>query len=97
MLDDFLKQCDNENIRKLLNSPKKLQLNGAGLHYESNSGDLLQCSSFGTCISNDNKWLSNKILSVPFDIDQDCNLKKGEEAKGAYCRNCDTRCFRWNI
>lgn len=85
MLDDVLEKCDSEEIRKLLNVPKLLSLKDDGLFYSTEAGDLEKCPTFGANISDDGRWLSSKIPSVSFDVDQGGNLRKGEEAEAAYC------------
>ncbi len=88
LMDQVLDDVNAETIKNILESPKKLEIVDGELHYIDENGDKHSCPSYGLSISADGKWLSSKLPNIPFDIEQNGNLRKAEEAQSAYCCAC---------
>ena len=85
MMSEMLDPVTKEKLLDLLIEPKDLKLTEDGLVYINKDGEECKCVNYGLNTTADGKWLSNKIQPVTFDIDQDGNLRKAEEAQAAYC------------
>lgn len=85
VMGNILDDVTSNRIIELLETPKKFKIGDKGLMYESDDGELEECPNYGVNISSDGKWLSDKISSIPFDIEQNGNVRKATEAQSAYC------------
>lgn len=85
MMGDALDDITKGKILDLLIKPKGFIITDRGLVFINEDGDEEECVNYGTNITADGKWLSEKIDSVSFDIEQDGNLRKAQEAQSAYC------------
>lgn len=85
VMGDALDDITMSTIKHLLTEPRRIEYNRNGLLYKNLDGDDVQCPNFGFNISADGKWLSDKIPSITFDVDQNGNIRKAEEAQAAYC------------
>lgn len=85
MMGDVLDDMTNETLLELLRKPLQIELNDEGLNFVDENGDKVQCPNYGINIQSDGKWLSDKIPTVSFDIDQNGNIRRAEEAEAAYC------------
>lgn len=85
MMGDALDDITREKILDMISSPKPFKVSDRGLVFINSNGDEEECVNYGTNITADGRWLSSKIDIVPFDIEQDGNLRKSFEAQAAYC------------
>lgn len=85
MMGDVLDDVTKDKIFDLLSNPKPFKISDRGLVFINADGDEEECVNYGTNITADGRWLSGKIDIVPFDIEQDGNLRKSGEAQAIYC------------
>lgn len=85
MMGEILDDITKDKILEMLLEPKPFKLTDRGLVYINSDNDEVECVSYGTNITADGRWLSDKIDPITFDIDQNGNLRKASEAQAAYC------------
>ena len=85
MIDDILDEFDKDVLLKMTEVSSKITFNDDGLSFKDENGDVRMCPNSGTSISHDGEWLSERLPDISFDINQDGNLRKSEEAQSAYC------------
>lgn len=85
VMGEILDEVNSNLLIELLKAPKEIMLSNNGLVYKNANGDYEECPSYGMNVTADGKWLSDKIEPICFDIQQDGNLRKAEEAQSAYC------------
>lgn len=71
-------------LTSLLDEVKLIHLDDGELVYTDESGDAIKCPHVDTSVSDCGWWLSSKIPSPNFDIQQSGNIRKAEEAEAAY-------------
>lgn len=85
MVGDVLDDVTKNKILEMISTPKPFKISDRGLSFINSNGDEEECVNYGTNVTADGRWLSSKIDIVPFDIEQDGNLRKSSEAQAAYC------------
>lgn len=85
MMGDMLDDVTKDKILEMISNPKPFKITDRGLVFINDLGEEEECINYGTNITADGKWLSDKIDFVTFDIEQDGNLRKAGEAQAAYC------------
>lgn len=85
MIGDVLDPVTKDVIDTLISKPTKIEVDSQGLIFKNDDGELIRCPNYGLNISADGKWLSDKIPDIGFDIEQNGNLRKAEEAQSAFC------------
>lgn len=85
LMSDVLDDVTKDTLIDIMTSPKTFIIDDyLGICYKNDNGDLVSCPNYGLSVSADGKWLSDKIPDVPYDIEQNGNLRKAEEAQAAY-------------
>lgn len=84
-IGDALPDADINTLISLTKKPLKMKVTSAGLVYTDEDNQEILCPDYGMNISADGMWLSDKIPNVNFDIEQNGNLRRAEEAQSAYC------------
>lgn len=87
-MDSILGEFESSSLLKVISEPLRIEIDEEGLVFTDDSGDKIRCPNFSTNISDDGRWLSDKLPSVPFDVEQAGNIRKAEEAESAYCCAC---------
>lgn len=85
MMSDVLDDFTSQTIKSLLHNPIKIIYNDEGITFEDDNGDFIVCPEYGINIADNAFWLSSKIPSINYDVDQGGNLRRGEEAEAGYC------------
>jgi hypothetical protein len=85
MMGDTLDEFTCDKVFEIISNPKPFKISDKGLVFINSNGDEEECVNYGTNITADGRWLSDKIDIVPFDIEQDGNIRKSSEAQAAYC------------
>lgn len=80
-----LPAIDNDLINKLSNHPFKLELKDDDLYFIDKNGNLIKMSNHELGVFKCSVWLSDRIPSPPFNMDQGGNLRKALEAEFLYC------------
>lgn len=75
---------NKEIIAKMYDTPSKIYLDDGGLYFFDN-GDKTYCPEVRVTISEKGEWISDQLPNVGFDIDQNGNLRKSQEAESLYC------------
>jgi uncharacterized protein YnzC (UPF0291/DUF896 family) len=89
LIDEVLDPIDMEKVKSLLLHPVEFNLTEEGLTAKlPDSGNIVNCTNFGVSIKADSDWLSSKLPSVEFDVDQEGDVKKAEEAQSLYLCLC---------
>lgn len=85
LMKSVLDEMNSEILKKLLAEAMPITIKDSELVFTTKEDEEIRCPNFSASISNDGKWLSDKIPNVSFDIEQGGNLRKAEEAESAYC------------
>lgn len=59
-----------------------------GLFFFDKNNEKIYCPELNTSISEKGEWLSDKLPLITFDIDQNGNVRKADEAEALYCCIC---------
>lgn len=90
LIDRFLSTDFEETpnlilINKLFTEPVEIFHDEGGIFYYDENGDKLYCPIMKTSVSEQGEWISDKIPSVNFDIEQGGNVRKADEAEALFC------------
>lgn len=85
VMGDVLDPFERGTIMNLLSQPCEILIEDGKLCAKDDEGQLIECPNYSFNLHADGKWLSNSVPPVPFDVDQNGNIRKGEEAEAAYC------------
>lgn len=88
LVNEFCSTPNIEKIKELVNFPVKIFYDVQGIFYLTEDGVKIYCPEMLTTISEEGEWLSKKLPIIEFDIYQDGNVRKSEEAKALYCVTC---------
>lgn len=83
--DEIGKSPDLSIIINLFENPSVIFFDELGLFYYDELNDKVYCPNVLTSISDQGDWLSDKLPSIGFDIDQNGNVRKASEAEALYC------------
>lgn len=81
-------ELSKDVINKFMSKSLKINASGSGIVAIDENGDEIVAEDYGSSISNDGKWLSDKLPDCPFDTDMGGNLRKSSEATALYCCAC---------
>lgn len=84
MMEDVLDPISKAILIEAISKPFKIEIEDEGLIFLNEAEERITCPNFGSSISADGQWLSEKLPFIPFDIEQAGNLRKAEEAESAY-------------
>jgi len=84
-MNEIGKTPDISFIIQIFENPSKLDFDSDGLFFFNDDGDKIYCPEILTSISEKGEWLSDKLPSIGFDIDQNGNVRKASEAEALYC------------
>lgn len=85
VMKDVLEDVEQKILIDMLEKPSKISFDEFGIYYEGDDGEKIQCPSYGINLQADGMWLSDKILDISFDIEQNGNVRKADEAQAIYC------------
>jgi hypothetical protein len=71
-------------IIKLFETPSLIDFDDQGLFFFDEEGEKHYCPEMKTSISDKGEWLSEKLPQIGFDIDQNGNVRKADEAEAMY-------------
>jgi len=75
-------------IIKAFDEPSLIEFDDDGLFFYDENNNKIYCPKMLTSISDRGEWLSDKIPFVEFDIDQNGNVRKADEAEALFCCIC---------
>lgn len=58
------------------------------LYFFDENEERIYCPEILTSISEKGEWLSDKLPIINFDIDQNGNVRRADEAEALYCCIC---------
>lgn len=82
---EFTQTPNIEVIEKLFKYPVKIDFDDNGIFYFNEEGEKCYCPEMYTTISDEAIWISDKLPSVDFDVHQNGNVRKADEAEALYC------------
>lgn len=71
-------------IIKYFEEPSLIDFDEEGLFFLEENGEKCYCPVMKTSITEKGEWLSSKLPSLTFDIDQSGNVRKADEAEAMY-------------
>lgn len=71
-------------VIKIFESPVLIDFDDEGLFFFDEKGDKSYCPEMKSSISDKGEWLSGKLPQIGFDIDQNGNVRKADEAEALY-------------
>lgn len=81
---EFSKTPDLALVIKIFESSSLIDCDDEGLYYLDENSDKQYCPEMKTSISDKGEWLSSKLPQIGFDIDQNGNVRKADEAEAMY-------------
>lgn len=84
-LQEYQRTAELAHIIEIFEIPSKISFDEDGLYYFDEDGDKIYCPKMNSSISDRGIWLSQKLPEVGFDIDQNGNIRKADEAEALYC------------
>lgn len=72
-------------IIKAFEEPSEIHFDDLGLYFFNEEEEKIYCPEMYTSISEKGEWLSDKVPFISFDIDQNGNVRKAEEAESLFC------------
>lgn len=92
----ILESPDLSIIIKAFEIPSLIHFDDQGLFFFDEDETKIYCPEMLTSISEKGEWLSDKLPYVDFDIDQNGNVRKAEEAESLYCAIIVANCIQDN-
>lgn len=83
-VSEITKTPDLALIIELFETASNIDFDEVGLFYFDDNGDKQYCPEMKTSISDRGQWLSNRLPQIGFDIDQNGNVRKADEAEALY-------------
>lgn len=83
-LSEIYRTPDLPLIIELFENASLIDCDGGGLYYFDDKGEKKYCPEMKTSVSDKGQWLSEKLPSIGFDIDQSGNVRKADEAEALY-------------
>jgi hypothetical protein len=80
-------------IIKAFEEPSEIFVDDHGLYFVDENDNKIYCPDMLTSVSEKGEWLSDKIPYVDFDIDQNGNVRKAEEAEALFCAIIVANCL----
>lgn len=81
-------------IIKAFEVPSEICADDQGLYFYDENNVKTYCPEMYTSISEQGEWLSDKIPFIDFDIDQNGNVRKAEEAEALFCSVVVANCLQ---
>lgn len=90
LIDKFsiyeLKQTPNlEEVIRIFEKPSLIDFDDGGLYYFDENNEKRYCPEMYSSISEKGAWLSDLIPTIEFDINQNGNVRKADEAEALFC------------
>lgn len=76
---------DLAKICEIFERPFEIEFDSYGIYYLDDDGIKQYCPDMKTTISEKGFWLSDKLPNINFDINQNGNVRRAEEAEALYC------------
>lgn len=84
-INEFTQSPNSDFIIKSFENSYNIDFDDQGLFIIDDQGEKVYCPEIFTSISDKGEWLSDKIPDVEFDIDQNGNVRKADEAEALFC------------
>jgi hypothetical protein len=82
---DLSEDVNIESTLSMFNSSHVIDCDEKGLFFFNEKGDKQYCPEAVLGVPNKGKWLSAKLPTVGFDIDQNGSVRKADEAEAFFC------------
>lgn len=82
---EFNQTPDLERIIKMFEEPSVIDFDDNGIFYIDEDGEKAYCPQMYSSISDKGEWLSDNLPTIDFDINQNGNVRKADEAEALYC------------
>lgn len=94
--NDFQTTPGLEVITKAFEIPSEINFDDQGLYFHDENGEKIYSPEMLTSITEKGEWLSERMPFITFDIDQNGNVRKADEAEAFYICICVANILKEN-